>query len=119
MKHPRHIRHDEHFSLALAGTAAGTAVVAAAIGACLPLVAALAVGAVAAWIGEHLDRHLVSPVSTWRALGLAGTAGATAGYLVRHAFAPSRLDVWDAAAGLAILAVCAWLAATYRPPRQE
>lgn len=117
MKQKRQTHHEESFSLALAGTAIGTTILAALLGATLPLAATLAIGAIAAWIGEHLDRHLISPVQTWRALGLAGTVGGAAGFLVRHALAPSRLDGQDAIAGLVIIAICAWLAATCRRPR--
>lgn len=82
MKRHQTTKHDEHFDLALGATAIGVGLFAAVIGAFLPLLAALVIGGIAAWIGEHLDRHLISPLPTWRVLGLAGLAGAAIGWLI-------------------------------------
>lgn len=107
MKHHRYeilARREEHFSLAIPGSFAFVAILSAALGAFLPLYAALAIGAIAAWIGEHLDRHLVSPVPAWRIFGFAGTFGAVAGWLAALALGRASESFWTTPSAMAVIA---------------
>jgi len=99
-------RRKEYFSLAIPGSFAFVAFLSATLGAFLPLGAAVLIGLVAAWIGEHPDRHLVSPVPAWRIFGFAGTFGSAAGWLVARAFGYTSASAWTGAAALAVLATC-------------
>jgi hypothetical protein len=119
-KHPSNpcTRREEHFELAVGGSFAMVAAAAALIGAFAPLWAALAVGAAGAWIGVVFDHHLVAPVPAWRIFALAGTLGASIGWVATAAFRSSHEPAgWTAFCGALVAAATVALALLCRPRR--
>lgn len=118
----RHARREERFQLAAGGTLACVAVCVAALtalfGATIPLWAAIALGALGAWVGEVFGQHLATSVPAWRMFGLAATVGAAIGWIAAAAL-ESR-PIWDTGNWpqvIAVAAVAAALAVACRPPR--